>query len=81
MSPTHIYLPCASVVGDTNKKHLKKSLPLISPFLFGCNKILSGFYFYRFIGRLTAFLQLQEFSQLNLIVGISTSAARLSLPY
>jgi hypothetical protein len=41
---------------------------------------LSGFYFYRLIGKLTAFLQLQEFSQYNLIVGISTSADRLSLP-
>ncbi len=37
---------------------------------------LSGFYSYRLIGKLTAFLQLQEFSQRNLIVGISTSAAR-----
>ena len=34
---------------------------------------LSGFYFYRLIGKLTAFLQLQEFSQRNLIVGFSTS--------
>jgi hypothetical protein len=39
---------------------------------------LSGFYSYRLIGKLTAFLQLQEFSQRNLIVGISTSSARLS---
>ncbi len=40
---------------------------------------LSDFYSYRLIGKLTAFLHLQEFSQRNLIVGISTSVARLSL--
>jgi hypothetical protein len=40
---------------------------------------LSDFYSYRLIGKLTAFLQSQEFSQLNLTVVISTSAARLSL--
>ena len=32
---------------------------------------LSDFYSYRIIGKLTVFLQLQEFSQRNLIVGIS----------
>jgi hypothetical protein len=40
---------------------------------------LSDFYSYRFIGKLTAFLQPQEFSQRNLKVASSTSAARLSL--
>jgi hypothetical protein len=40
---------------------------------------LSDFYSYSLIGKVTVFLQLQEFSQRNLIVGISTSAARLSL--
>jgi hypothetical protein len=40
---------------------------------------LLDFYSYRLIGKLTAFLQLQEFSQRNLPVGSSTSAARLSL--
>jgi hypothetical protein len=42
---------------------------------------LSDFYSYRLIGKLTAFLQLQEFSQRNLIVvsEASTSATRLSL--
>ena len=40
---------------------------------------LSDFYSYRLIGKLTAFLQAQEFSQGNLTVVSSTSAARLSL--
>ncbi len=39
---------------------------------------LSDFYSYSLIGKLTAFLQLQEFSQRNLIVGISTSTSRFS---
>jgi hypothetical protein len=40
---------------------------------------LSDFYSYRLIGKLTAFLQLQEFVLHNLPVASSTSAARLSL--
>jgi hypothetical protein len=40
---------------------------------------LSDFYPYRLIGKLTAFLQLQEFSLRNPPVDYSTSAARLSL--
>jgi hypothetical protein len=40
---------------------------------------LSDFYSYRLIGKLTAFLKLQEFSLRNLPVVSSTSAARLSL--
>jgi hypothetical protein len=40
---------------------------------------LSDFYSYRLIGKLTAFLQLQEFDLCNLPVTSSTSAARLSL--
>jgi hypothetical protein len=40
---------------------------------------LSDFYSYRLIGKLTAFLQLQEFSLRNLPVASSTSVARLSL--
>ena len=40
---------------------------------------LSEFYSYRLIGKLTAFLQLQEFSLLNKIVASSTSAERLLL--
>ncbi len=41
---------------------------------------LSDFYSYRLIGKLTAFMQLQEFSQCNLPVEDSFSfAARLSL--
>jgi hypothetical protein len=39
---------------------------------------LSDLYSYRLIGKLTAFWQLQEFSQRNLPVASSTSAARLS---
>jgi hypothetical protein len=39
---------------------------------------LLDFYSYRLIGKLTAFLQLQEFSQRNLPVASSTSAARRS---
>jgi hypothetical protein len=39
---------------------------------------LSDFYSYRLIEKLTAFLQLQEFSQRNPTVASSTSAARLS---
>jgi hypothetical protein len=41
---------------------------------------LSDFYFYRLIGKLTAFLQLQEFSQWNQTWELRTStfAARLS---
>jgi hypothetical protein len=34
------------------------------------------FYFYKFIGKLTAFLQLQEFSLRNMTVASSTTAAR-----
>jgi hypothetical protein len=41
---------------------------------------LSDFYSYRLIGKLTTFLQLQEFSLRNLPVASSTSAARLFLP-
>jgi hypothetical protein len=37
---------------------------------------LSDFYSYSLIGKLTAFLQLQEFSLRNQIVDFSTSAAR-----
>jgi hypothetical protein len=40
---------------------------------------LSDFYSYRLIGKLTVFLQLQEFSLRNLTVTSSTSAAWLSL--
>ncbi len=40
---------------------------------------LLDFYSYRLIGKLTAFLQLQEFSHHNLPVASSTSAVRLSL--
>ena len=40
---------------------------------------LSDFYSYRLIGKLTAFLQLQEFSLRNQIVDFSTSDARRSL--
>jgi hypothetical protein len=40
---------------------------------------LLDFYSYRLIGKLTAFLQLQEFSQRNLPVASSTSVARLFL--
>jgi hypothetical protein len=42
---------------------------------------LSDFYSYRLIGKLTAFLQLQEFSQRNQTWGhrTSTFVARLSL--
>ena len=40
---------------------------------------LYAFYSYRLIGKLTAFLQLQEFSLRNLTVDTSTSAARRSL--
>jgi hypothetical protein len=39
---------------------------------------LLDFYSYRLIGKLTSFLHLQEFSQRNLPVASSTSAARLS---
>jgi hypothetical protein len=41
---------------------------------------LSDFYSYRLIGKLTAFLQLQEFCQHNQIVDSSTTSSRLSLP-
>jgi hypothetical protein len=40
---------------------------------------LSDFYSYRIIGKLTAFLQLQEFNLRNIPVTSSTSVARLSL--
>ena len=40
---------------------------------------LSDFYSYRLIGKLTAFLQLQEFSLRNQTVDFSTTAARRSL--
>jgi hypothetical protein len=40
---------------------------------------LSDFYSYRLIGKLTAFLQLQEFSLRKHNVSCSTTAARLSL--
>jgi hypothetical protein len=40
---------------------------------------LSDFYSYRFIGKLTSFLQLQEFSFRKPTVVSSTSTARLSL--
>ena len=40
---------------------------------------LSDFYSYRLIGKLTDFLQLQEFSFRNQIVDSSTTAARLFL--
>jgi hypothetical protein len=43
------------------------------------NMNLSDFYSYRIIGKLTSFLQLQEFSQRNQIVDSSTTTARLSL--
>jgi hypothetical protein len=40
---------------------------------------LSDFYTYRLIGKLTSFLQLQEFSFHKPTVDYSTSVARLSL--
>ncbi len=39
---------------------------------------LCVFYFYKLIGKLTAFLQLQEFSLRNMTVDSSTSVARSS---
>ena len=39
---------------------------------------LCAFYFYKLIGKLTAFLQLQEFSLRNLPVASSITAARRS---
>ena len=49
--------------------------------LVDCTVNLSDFYSYRLIGKLTAFLQLQEFSQRQQTWGLRTStfAARLSL--
>ena len=47
--------------------------------LVDCIVSLSDFYSYRLIGKLTAFLQLQEFSQRNPTVPSGTFAARLSL--
>jgi hypothetical protein len=41
---------------------------------------LSDFYSNRFIGKLTSFLQLQEFSLRKQIVECSTTVSRLSLP-
>jgi hypothetical protein len=41
---------------------------------------LCSFYFYKLIGKLTAFLQLQEFSLRNMTVASSTTAARRSSP-
>ena len=46
--------------------------------LGGYTEILCAFYLYKFIGKLTAFLQLQEFILLNMTVASSTSAAQLS---
>jgi hypothetical protein len=39
---------------------------------------LCAFYFYKLVGKLTAFLQLQEFSLRNMTVTSSTTAARRS---
>jgi hypothetical protein len=57
-------------------------------FFFGKTNVLRGyilnlsdFYSYRLIGKLTAFLQFQEFSLHNLPVVSSTSAARFSLNF
>ncbi len=41
---------------------------------------LCDFYFYKLIGKLTAFLQLQEFSLRNQTVDSSTTAAQRSPP-
>jgi hypothetical protein len=41
---------------------------------------LCDFYFYKLIGKLTAFLQLQEFSLRNMTVDNSTTAAQRSPP-
>jgi hypothetical protein len=41
---------------------------------------LCAFYFDKLIGKLTAFLQLQEFSLRNMTVASSTTAARRSPP-
>jgi hypothetical protein len=46
--------------------------------LVGYTVNLSVFYFYKLIGKLTAFLQLQEFSMRNPTVTSSTSNARCS---
>ncbi len=46
--------------------------------LGGCIMNLCAFYFYRLIGKLTAFLQFQEFSLRNMTVASSTTAARPS---
>ncbi len=41
---------------------------------------LCAFFFYKLIGKLTAFLQLQEFSLRNMTMVSSTTAARRSPP-
>jgi hypothetical protein len=74
-----LQLPCATTI----KIHLMLSLlcRLLLVRLVDCTVNLSDFYSYRLVGKLTAFLQLQGFSQRNQTWGYRTStfAARLSL--
>ncbi len=61
--------------------------PIISPWILillvrlgGYIVNLCDFYFYKIIGKLTGFLQIQEFSLRNQTVDSSTTVARCSLP-
>jgi hypothetical protein len=60
------------------KKRVKKKINYFS-FLSPKNIIINS-YFYRLIGKLTAFLQLQEFSLRNAPVDYTTSSTRRSRP-
>jgi hypothetical protein len=60
---------------------LRSPLYLLLPVRLGDYIVNScDFYSYRLIGKLTAFLQLQEFSLRNTTMDSSTSAALLALP-
>jgi hypothetical protein len=64
---------------DYNTNPPNTTIPSTSFSLGGYIVNSSDFYSYRFIGKLTAFLQFQEFSLRNLTVTSSTSVARFSL--
>jgi hypothetical protein len=63
---------------DNNLPNVTSFLPVIVSTSGGYIVNLYDFYFYRLIGKLTAFLQLQEFSLCILPVDSSTSPVRFS---
>jgi hypothetical protein len=79
LNPTFVLQPGIALTTTTIHRAWYHLCLLLLVRLGGYITNLSDFYSYRFIGKLTVFFQLQEFSLRNTTVDCSTSAARHTL--